>query len=474
MCGAVIFIDAVYFLYMRGVSWKEVVLSTLIFGFVVVFFLFCVQQLVSTDVGTWRGDVAEIENKEGPGGTVYTKIDVVEVGEVAVRIRLPEEPRYDSGAPIVVYVPTFFTPDQKAFQELQGLSDFGFAQVSLLLPGRKDRETDLASDGEVDYGGALSVAAMRDVFLYAGGEKADVDGVYIQEKTTVDLDTDVLGAYAFSHPGILLFQTLAQYGDVLSVDYVVGRENPTEPLLSSLELGYFEKGSAVLNTLYDSATDYHDDGIVLSYEGIAWDSQSELPYFDVNNDDRARKDDDVLFGNQIPGMFGKKIYSPELLEALRIHELFTVSAWPTDLATPEEAALWWQGRESLSVFDDVAQKIPNLRVMLVFGKKDHVQPEADKPHIRQEYAGLVGEGLWVRLNPDASYVADFDALLARDYFEHPAGTGPTSWQNDAVSWGHPDGSGAVRVMPFAALTEMADRTKYAMWMNDLSSPLISE
>lgn len=458
---------------MRGVSWKMVFLSTIIFGFVVTFFLFCVQQLVSTDVGTWTSDVVDVENREGPGGTIYTKIDVVEIGEVAVRIRLPEESRYDSGAPIVVYVPTFFTPDQKAFQELQGLSDFGFAQVSLLLPGRKDRETDLASDGEVDYGGALSVAAMRDVFLYAEGEKADIDGEYIQDKTTVDLDTDVLGAYAFSHPGILLFQTLAQYGGQLSVDFVVGRENPTEPLLSSLELGYFEKGSAVLNTLYDPAVYYHDDGITLPYTTIAWDAQSELPYFDVNGDGRARKDDDVLFGNQIPGMFGKKIYSSELLESLRLNELFTAATWPTDLATPEEAALWWQGRESLSLFDDVAQKMPDLKVMLIFAKKDHVQPQADKPHIRQAYAGLTGGGLWVRLNPDTSYVAHFDEPLAEDYFEHSAGTGPTSWQDDAVSWAHPDGFGAIRVVPFAALTEMADRVKYGIWADDLSRTLPS-
>ena len=459
---------------MRGVSWREVVLSTIIFGFVVAFFLFCVQQLVSTDVGTWTSDVPDTENREGPGGVVYTKIDVAEVGEVVVRIRLPKEPRYDSGAPLVVYVPTFFTPDQKAFQELQGLSDFGFAQVSVLLPGRKDRETDLASDGEVDYGGALSVVAMRDVFLYAGGKKADIDGEYIQEKTIVDLDSDVLGAYAFSHSGILLFQTLAQYGDILPVDFVVGRENPTEPLLSSFELGYFEKGSAVLNTQYDASIQYHDDGILLSYADIAWDAQSELPYFDANRDDRAREGDDILFGNQMPGMFGKKVYSPLLLKTLRENELFTASEWPAGLATPEEAEAWWRGRESLSVFDDVAQKMPSLRTMFIFGKKDHAQPQVDKPHIRQAYAGLTSGGLWVRLNPDTSYVADFDALLAKDYFEHPAGTGPASWQNDAVSWAHPDGSGVVRVMPFVALTEMADRTKYAVWTGDLSGILLSE
>lgn len=452
---------------MQGVSWKEVALSTLIFGFVVTFFLFFVQQIVSTDVGSWTKELTGTDEREGPGGTAYTSLLVEEVGNVAVRIRVPEKPRYESGAPVVVSIPTFFTPDQKAFQELQGLSDYGFAQVSLLLPGRKDRETDLGSDGEVDYGGALSTAALRDVFLYAAGEKADVDGNFIQDMTTVDLETDIVGAYAFSHPGILLFQTFAQYGDTLSVDFVVARENPTEPLLSSLELGYFDKGKATLNTLYEPASQYHDDGIMLSYATIAWDTQDERPYFDVNGDGVAREDDDVLFGTQIPGMFGKKIYSSELLAALEVNEEFTKSTWPTDLATPEEAEEWWRGRESLSVFDEVALKMPDLRVMIVFGKEDHVQPAPDKPHIRQEYAGLVGGGLWVRLNPDVSYVAAFDEQLAADYGEHPAGTGPTSWEAEAVAWGHSDGAGAVRVVPFAAITEMADRTATNAWENDL-------
>lgn len=452
---------------MLRVSWKEVLLSTLLFGFVVAFFLFCVQQLVSTDVGTWTEEVTETTTKEGAGGTMYTKIAVEGVGDIAVRVRLPKETRYAAGAPLVVFVPTFFTPDQKAFQELLGLSDYGFAQVSLLLPGRKDRETALASDGEVDYGGAASVAALRDVFLYAAGEKADVEGNYIQDATTVALDTDVVGAYAFSHPGILLFHMLAQYGDTLPVDFVVGRENATEPLISSMEIGHFDKGEGVLNTLYDPATDYHDDGITLSYDAIAWDAQDERPYFDVNGDGRAKEDDDVLFGAQIPGMFGKKVYSSELLQALWDRGHFTTATWPVDLATPEEAALWWQGRESLSIFDEVGARMPNLHTMIVFGKKDHVQPAADKPHIRQEYAGLTGAGLWVRLNPDASYVAAFDAQLAADYYEHPAGTGPTSWVTDAVSWAHADGAGAVRVIPLAAICEMADRAATNTWTDDL-------
>lgn len=457
---------------MRGVSRRMIFLSTIIFGFVVVFFLFFIQQLVSIDVGTWTSDVVDRENRGGPGGTIYTKIAVAEVGEVAVRIRLPEESRYDSGAPIVVYIPLFLTPDQKTFQELQGMSDIGVAQIALLLPGRKDRETDLSSEGEVDYGGEKSMTALRDVFLYAAGQKADSEGKYIQEKTSVPLSTTVLGAYTFSHSGMLLFQTLARYGDSIPLDFIVARENSTEALLAALEVGYFAKGSAVLNTQYTVATQYHDDGITLSYEDIAWDAQDERPYFDINHDRRARKDDDVLLSSQILGMFGKKVYSFELLNALRTQGTFTNQTWPPDLATPEEAKEWWSIRESLPVFSEVAKKNPTLAVMMLFGKKDHAQPATDKPHIRQEYAGLTGGGLWVRLNPDSAYVAEFDPLLAQDYFEHPAGTGPTSWETDAMTWAHPDGSGVVRVMPLAAIAEMADRTEYAQWSDNLSEVLL--
>ena len=110
-------------------------------------------------------------------------------------------------------------------------------------------------------------------------------------------------------------------------------------------------------------------------------------------------------------------------------------------------------------------------MLLVFGKKDHVQPAADKPHIRQEYAGLVRGGTWVRLNPDSAYVAVIDPQLADDYYEHPAGTGPDAWETDALNWAHPDGAGAVKAMPFAAIMEMADRTKAQRFDDDLSSVL---
>lgn len=445
--------------------------STGLFMIAVLFFLFAVHRLVGQEGRLWTQALSGTAQREGAGGVFHTLIAVEAVGNVAVRVRLPDEPRYDSGAPVVVHVPTFFTPDQKVFEEFLGLEDNGFVQISFLLPGKRDRQTDFASDGILDYGGPRSVAALRAIFLYAAGKQVDVDGKFLQDRTTVDVDMDIVGAYAFSHSGILLFQTLAHDGDVLPVDFVVARENPTEPLLSSLELGHMVLGKEVLNTQYVPAVHYRDDGIVLSYADVRWDTQDERPYFDVNDDGRLRAEDDVVFGPQVPGMFGKRVYSPELLVALHKNELFTTAQWPTRLATPEEASAWWKERESLTAFSVVAARMPRLPVMLVFAQKDHAQPSTDKPHIRQAYAGLAGRGLWVRLNPDASYVGALDARLADSYEEHSAGTGPMSWEDEAVAWGHPNGASAARTVPFAAIAEMADRVKYRVWSNDLSAVL---
>ena len=72
---------------------------------------------------------------------------------------------------------------------------------------------------------------------FASGAIPDADGNYISDWSAVPLLTDNVGLYAFSHPGIAATNVLALYGDELSVAYFVGRENPTVPALSAMELG---------------------------------------------------------------------------------------------------------------------------------------------------------------------------------------------------------------------------------------------
>ena len=57
--------------------------------------------------------------------------------------------------------------------------------------------------------------------------------------------------------GIAATNVLAMYGASLShVKYFVGRENPTEDMLSAMDIGYFEGIIPVSNSLYVYPDDY--------------------------------------------------------------------------------------------------------------------------------------------------------------------------------------------------------------------------
>jgi hypothetical protein len=109
--------------------------------------------------------------------------------------------------------------------------------------------------------------------------------------------------------------------------------------------------------------------------------------------------------------------------------------------------------------------------MLVFARFDHVQPANDKPHIHQAYDGFSkAAGLWVRLNPDSSYVDWVSPQIGSGYLDHPANQEPVDWR-EIESWGYKNQAGASQLVPLAAVAEMADRSRSGNWNEDLSDLL---
>ena len=399
-------------------------------------------------------------------GTIFTtSIESEGTGAIALQIQLPQEARYESGSPVLVYIPTSFTPDRTGFAELQGTSELGFVQITLMFPGRNDKEG-LSSEGEDDYGGASSLQAIKDTLLFANDQVKDVDGFTLSELSELSINTENVGVYAFSHPGIAAMDTFASYGQELTfVDYFVGRENPTEDVLSCMEVGYSDdKKKPVFNPLYSYPESYSSDGLKMDYSTAWYDSKTQNPYLDLNANHILDASDYAL-GSKVPTLFEKRAYSEALIQALYDNGALTLDNWPEDLITPEEASEWWPERESLGRYDRIAQLMPDLKVMLVFSKNDHVQILNDKPHIHQAYDGFTANDMWVRLNPDASYL---DALKAQ-YSDHPANTEPTDWV-DAVDWGMNNSYGT-SFGPLAGVLEMADRSESKNWSPDLDSPL---
>jgi hypothetical protein len=414
----------------------------------------------------------------GPGEMLTTYVNSEGIGSIAVQVAVPQEPRYSEGAGIVVEVNTFLTRGNTFYSSVDAAA-IGLFQVSYLWPGMAAQGA--SSDGVFDYGMENSIQALHDVILFASGEIPNVDGFYLADLVTIRPEYSNVGIYAFSHPGQAAVNVLALYGDELSgVGYFVGRENPTIDKLTAVEVGYFDNNRhPVLNPLYQYPMDYQPTDITIDYSSILWDgSYTEsgsnwvgIPYFDLNGNGNLDSADFPL-GLRVPAVNGKRVYSAELVSALMANDAFTdLGGWPSDLAPLDLVEELWAFNDSSQRYPEIGRLLPGLKVMLVFAQFDHVQPASDKPHIHQAFDGFFhGARLWVRLNPDQTYVAWANPGLGRNYQEHDANQEPSDWLT-IDSWGHTNIGGAAQLVPLAAIAEMADRTQADIWDADLDGLL---
>lgn len=399
-----------------------------------------------------------------------TYVDSAGIGKIALKVTLPATARYGDGAPILVYVSTFFTPGDPKFDiSFLDVTNLGFIHVTYLWPGLSD-PSGAKSEGTYDYGGEDSLQALRDVIRFASGQIPDIHGKYIPDLSEVVPLTDNVGLYAFSHPGIAATNVLAFYGDELSVDYFVGRENPTDAMLSAMDLGYWDGTAPIINSLYTYPDAYSSSGIILDYSSVLYDSSLEVLYFDLNGNGKVEEGIDFIHGVQTPTMYGKLVYSTALTQALLDNGAFTEATWPADIATPEEATELWNFRETVNNYALLIGS--NVNVLLVFAEKDHVQTVPDKPHIHQAYDGFTAAGLWIRLNPDSAYVSSLDSTLGAVSPDNDANSEPVDWM-DIQTWAHTNKASATKLVPLAAVAEMADRVYTNNWDENVENVLVT-
>ena len=304
--------------------------------------------------------------------------------------------------------------------------------------------------------------------------------------------------YAFSDAGIAAIRAFSLYGaQFQGLGYFVGREIPTVDTLSCMETGYFnDAGQPVYNPFYKYPASYSTTSLTLNFANLRWDpahtsSYSKSvgsPYLDLDGNGSLGSGD-FVFDGQIPVMFGKRYYSTALEAALLADGTLSLATWPSDLATPQEAAQAWQIRQTAGLFEALQNNdiVKAMKVMLVFAQVEHAQVATDKPHIHQLYQGFRFESrLWVRLNPDRSYVESMfpspgtsspgtpgavstpAAML--DFPDTPANTQPMDWAQIG-KYAYPGQGQAGRLVPLAAVAEMADRNHDGFWNENLGQTL---
>ncbi len=404
--------------------------------------------------------------------TIYTFVPSAGIGNIAVRIECPTSSRYPEGAPIVVEVSTWFV----SFVEFHRVNDtkrIGAVTISYLWPGRLDAATGIQSDGEYDYGGPVSLSALKDVIRFALGLKPDVSGDYIADLSTVPVLTDNVGLFASSHSGVVATNVLAYFGDEIpSVKYLVGRENPTRDEMYPLELGHFDGSPAeqnrVSNPFFDEAT-YLTDSVIVDYSTVGWyQSQGEpfgRPFF-------AAKDalpEHILSPDKIPNAYDKRYYSRNITHALLNNGALSLASWPDYLATPAETDAFWPYRITVYNYPDIAGHLSDLKVMLVFSRYDHVQSAVTKPHIHQAWDGFYNTcGFWVRMNPDRAYAQSIDSNYGPAFPDNRANREHGDWIY-IEDWGFPADTRVRDDIWLASVAEMADRVYMNDWSDNLES-----
>ncbi len=413
------------------------------------------------------------------GNIQSTHITVVGVGDIAVMIAAPKTARYPEGAGVVVVIPPIFS-SVSSFMTDPDLASLGLIQVSFMWPGQTDSITTSRSSGTFDSGGEQSIQVLRDVIRFASGTDADTNGRFISSLTPVLPLTGEVGLYAFADAGIAVVNVIKLYGDKIpNVQYFIGRENPTVDTLSCLEAGYLDdSGLPVYNPFYNYPSSYSTSAITLSYTNVRWDAAYKDPhtgavgraYLDLDGSGTVTSGDFVMSW-QVPIIFGKRAYSVALTQALLDTGSLSLSNWPEDLATPDEAARDWPFRESTSQYMDMRTMLPDLKVMLVFAQADHAQAAKDKPHIHQAYQGFRFEaGLWVRLNPDRAYVQSLMPTAGDEFPDNPANTEPADW-SQIGTYAYPGTGATGGLVPLAAVAEMADRAHFSRWDENLGQVL---
>ena len=408
-----------------------------------------------------------------------TYINSEGVGDIAVMVAAPKVARYPEGAGVVVVASPIFS-GAGGFITDPDLTSLGLVQISYLWPGQTDAATGTQSGGTFDSGGVLSTQVLRDVIRFASGVIADNNGRYLPDLLQVKPLTREVGVYAFADAGIAVINVFSQYGDLLpGVQYFIGRENPTLDTLACLEAGYLDDtGMPVYNPFYTYPGSFTSAEIKLTYTNILWDAAYTDPhtgavgraYLDLDGS-RTVTSNDYVLSWRVPMILGKHTYSVALTQALLDNGALTLSTWPADLATPEEAARDWPSRESTGRYADLRNLMPDLKVILVFAQVDHIQVAQDKPAIHQAFQGFRFEaGLWVRLNPDRAYVQFVLPTAGQDFPDNPANTQPDDWMQIGP-YAYPGQDTAARLVPLAAAAEMADRTHFGRWDENLGQTL---
>jgi hypothetical protein len=448
--------------------------------------------VVNTDSASHDSALAEAGSPDATAGdsltqpiaagnfTVHVPSEVGGKNGLVIRVIHPasDKARYAQGAPVVVDVPGGWDGAALGTKtESDRPQSYGYILVEFSLPGGGDTSSETQSGGEYDVRGPNCAKALRDVIRYASGELADAEGKTLSARLPFALTNEV-GIFAGSNGGNLALVTLGSYGEaLLKVKWFAAWESPLGDQFAAVELNqneYYQPGPCTATTCpWPGLADALVWDPNLSTESMGGAAQQLSGGIKVVQSSA----NDLVFKSFPSGPTSDpkttELYpSTELAAALR--EKSSVlwpgvgpPAWLIIDAQKNDA--YWQERDGSRHIAQAQQKLPGLLVIHIQTAKDHVQTQPDYPHARAHVQGwLDASHAFVRLNPDAAYLAHVTGLAESNFPDNEKNT-PVPWPAPQASVS-PEKVGTVAIDPeikTAAVLELADRVR----ANDTSANL---
>jgi hypothetical protein len=400
--------------------------------------------------------------------SVYVPSEAAPDGGIAVNIIYPQTPRFKEGAPIAVVVPGGHGPSGLRFT-MHG-SQVGCAELRFAFPGGGLKQ--FHSGGSWDERGISSQKALRDVLLFAHGEKTDSKGKKITEIVPTQVDVNNVGAVGWGNGGNALVITMAKFPlDLGFIKWVALYESSMGSLLCPSILGttnelllnkYYRQGSAATGTpLIDwRKLTWQSDVFRNRTEhiGLGREPSRGVLFFDENNNKVWEESQEFPIAHYTEPGGDKKYYAPEVTQAMIRLKLFPKGRWPKRIATLAETERYFQERDGSMYVKQIPLQYPDLLVTIFGSRLDHEQRQPDHPHIALSYnLWLSSKPKWLRLNPDPKYVGFVADMNAMNFIENK----PDASIDASTIEAHlePEGFIPDYVYMQATIAELADRTK---------------
>lgn len=380
-----------------------------------------------------------------------TQIPSVSAGATGLRTRIfiPDSTRYESGAPVIIFLQGGNVNDN--IDTSARFTRFGFIVITFNYPGGN------GSGGTYDNRGPNCILALRDIIKFATGVTTDNLGRKLDQVTSPKLPVySNVGLMGSSNGGNISIVTAGMYGSELKLAWISNWESPVGEEMPGAELG--RRGNTNGNPTFNRA--YNDTTGLLDYSKLRYSDTLSLYnessvyhggfYYDLNANNVPNRGTDFIINGFwiVDNGILKGMVSAKLIREAVNRGIFP-SAPPSHIPALSEADEYWKYRTGDNWVDSVKAKLPNLLFMVTASDSDHVQSQKDHPHVLNQYEKFRSAGQrFARLNPDRVYVEyasgtsqpnapdnnafeTFDHLTVRTRFE-PESISDINYQSAAI------------------------------------------